>query len=129
MAEERVNSERVYYDYEGRFPPAELKPDAPETREITGRVKQLEGEGYEYEAAEASLALLIRRVLKHNLRPRKTGGPGNRNVTGTNMSKESTKDRDRGMEEVTAREGTAMISSRNTFQGHPKRAALFLSPC
>jgi 2-isopropylmalate synthase len=46
----------------------DLKPDAPETREITGRVKELEGEGYEYEAAEASLALLMRRALKHNVR-------------------------------------------------------------
>lgn len=43
-----------------------LKPNAPETREITARVKELEGEGFEYEAAEASLALLIRGVLDHN---------------------------------------------------------------
>jgi len=27
MTEERVNPDRVYYNYEGRFPPAELKPD------------------------------------------------------------------------------------------------------
>jgi 2-isopropylmalate synthase len=46
-----------------------LEPDAPETREITGRVKEREGQGYEYEAAEASLALLIRRVVKHNVQP------------------------------------------------------------
>jgi 2-isopropylmalate synthase len=45
-----------------------LEPNAPETRAITEQIKRLEGEGYEYEAAEASLALLIRRVLKHNLR-------------------------------------------------------------
>jgi 2-isopropylmalate synthase len=45
-----------------------LEPDAPETRQITEQIKRLEGEGYEYEAAEASLALLIRRVLKHHLR-------------------------------------------------------------
>lgn len=43
-----------------------LKPDAPETRTITARVKELESEGYEYEAAEASLALLIRGTLEHN---------------------------------------------------------------
>jgi 2-isopropylmalate synthase len=43
-----------------------LKPDAAETREITSKVKRLEGEGFEYEAAEASLALLIRGVLDHN---------------------------------------------------------------
>ncbi len=43
-----------------------LSPDAPETRAITTRVKELEAQGYEYEAAEASLALLIRGVLDHN---------------------------------------------------------------
>jgi 2-isopropylmalate synthase len=43
-----------------------LSPDAPETRQITSRVKELEGSGYEYEAAEASLALLIRGILDHN---------------------------------------------------------------
>ena len=45
-----------------------LEPEAPATRQITEQIKRLEGEGYEYEAAEASLALLIRRVLEHNLR-------------------------------------------------------------
>jgi 2-isopropylmalate synthase len=43
-----------------------LNPEAPETRAITGKVKELEGNGYEYEAAEASLALLIRGILDHN---------------------------------------------------------------
>jgi 2-isopropylmalate synthase len=43
-----------------------LAPDAPETRAITSRVKELEGRGYEYEAAEASLALLMRGILDHN---------------------------------------------------------------
>jgi 2-isopropylmalate synthase/homocitrate synthase family protein len=43
-----------------------LKPDAPETRAITAKVKELEANGYEYEAAEASLALLIRGILDHN---------------------------------------------------------------
>jgi 2-isopropylmalate synthase len=43
-----------------------LAPDAPETREITAKVKELEANGYEYEAAEASLALLIRGILDHN---------------------------------------------------------------
>jgi 2-isopropylmalate synthase len=42
-----------------------LSPDSPETREITGKVKELEARGYEYEAAEGSLALLIGRALKH----------------------------------------------------------------
>ncbi len=43
-----------------------LAPEAPETRQITARVKELEAQGYEYEAAEASLALLIRGILEHN---------------------------------------------------------------
>jgi 2-isopropylmalate synthase len=43
-----------------------LAADAPESREITAKVKELEGAGYEYEAAEASLALLIRGILDHN---------------------------------------------------------------
>ena len=42
-----------------------LKPDMPETKAITARIKELEGQGYEYEAAEGSLALLISRTLKH----------------------------------------------------------------
>lgn len=43
-----------------------LASDAPEARDITSRVKELESQGFEYEAAEASLALLIRGVLDHN---------------------------------------------------------------
>jgi 2-isopropylmalate synthase len=43
-----------------------LDPEAPETRAITSKVKELEGQGYEYEAAEASLALLMRGILDHN---------------------------------------------------------------
>jgi 2-isopropylmalate synthase len=43
-----------------------LSPEAPETRSITARVKEREAQGYEYEAAEASLALLIRGILDDN---------------------------------------------------------------
>lgn len=42
-----------------------LQPDAPETRAITAEVKRLESLGFEYEAAEGSLALLIRKLVKH----------------------------------------------------------------
>jgi 2-isopropylmalate synthase len=42
-----------------------LPPDAPETRTITARVKELESRGYEFEAAEGSLALLISQTLRH----------------------------------------------------------------
>ena len=43
-----------------------LSPEAPEARAITARVKELESHGYEYEAAEASLALLIRGIIDNN---------------------------------------------------------------
>ena len=41
-----------------------LRADTPELKAITARVKELENAGYEYEAAEGSLALLIGRTLK-----------------------------------------------------------------
>jgi 2-isopropylmalate synthase len=44
----------------------DLGNDTPELKEILKRVKELEHEGYEFEAAEASLALLIRGILEHN---------------------------------------------------------------
>lgn len=40
-----------------------LAADAPQTRTITAEVKRLENLGYEYEAAEASLALLIGKCM------------------------------------------------------------------
>lgn len=43
-----------------------LAADQPETKAITARIKERENLGYEYEAAEASLALLIRGVLDRN---------------------------------------------------------------
>ena len=43
-----------------------LADDAPESKQILDRVKELEHSGYEFEAAEASLALLIRGILDHN---------------------------------------------------------------
>jgi len=42
-----------------------LKPDMPEVKTITASIKELENQGYEYEAAEGSLALLIGKTLKH----------------------------------------------------------------
>jgi 2-isopropylmalate synthase len=51
-----------------------LDPKAAETRSITNEVKKLESEGYEYEAAEGSLALLIRKRLKHQEPPFKVEG-------------------------------------------------------
>ncbi len=46
-----------------------LSADAKETREITAEVKRRENDGFEYEAAEASLALLIRKALAHRELP------------------------------------------------------------
>jgi len=43
--------------------------NTPELKAILAHVKQLEHEGYEFEAAEASLALLIRRDLRHEAPP------------------------------------------------------------
>ena len=40
--------------------------DTPELKAILNRVKELEHEGYEYEAAEASMALIIRSILDRN---------------------------------------------------------------
>ena len=46
-----------------------LQNDTPELKEILNRIKVLEHEGYEFEAAEASLALLISKILKHEEPP------------------------------------------------------------
>ena len=40
--------------------------DTPELRQILDTIKQREHEGYEFEAAEASMALIIRGILDHN---------------------------------------------------------------
>ncbi len=42
-----------------------LTNDTPELRQILDTIKQREHDGYEYEAAEASLSLLIRGILDH----------------------------------------------------------------
>ena len=39
--------------------------DTPELKQILQRVKELEHAGYEFEAAEASMALLIQKILRH----------------------------------------------------------------
>ena len=46
-----------------------LTPDMPELKTITARIKELEGQGYEYEAAEGSLALLIGKTMAHRELP------------------------------------------------------------
>ena len=51
-----------------------LGNDTPELKDILSRIKKLEHEGYEFEAAEGSLALLIRKILKHEEPPFKIEG-------------------------------------------------------
>jgi len=46
-----------------------VNPDTPELKAVLSEIKKLESEGYEFEAAEASLALLIRKHLKHTPLP------------------------------------------------------------
>jgi len=46
-----------------------ISSDTPELKKILARIKRLEHEGYEFEAAEGSLALLIRKIFKHEEPP------------------------------------------------------------
>ena len=46
-----------------------LTPETPELKTITARIKELENLGYEFEAAEGSMALLIQRLLQHRALP------------------------------------------------------------
>jgi 2-isopropylmalate synthase len=43
--------------------------ETPELKTILAKIKELESQGYEFEAAEGSLALLIRKALKHEDAP------------------------------------------------------------
>jgi 2-isopropylmalate synthase len=47
----------------------QLTPDTPELKPILTRIKELESQGFEFEAAEASLALLIQKHLEHRELP------------------------------------------------------------
>jgi 2-isopropylmalate synthase len=47
----------------------EIENDTPELKAILARIKDLEHRGYEFEAAEGSLALLIHRLLRHEEAP------------------------------------------------------------
>lgn len=46
-----------------------IENDTPELKEILAHIKDLEHQGFEFEAAEGSLALLIRKILKHEEPP------------------------------------------------------------
>ncbi len=47
----------------------DLSGDTPELKGILARIKELEHEGYEFEAADASMALMIRKIIKHQEPP------------------------------------------------------------
>lgn len=51
-----------------------LDGDTPELKGILARIKELEHEGYEFEAAEGSLALLIKKGLSHRELPFRVDG-------------------------------------------------------
>ncbi len=47
----------------------ELDPESPVAREVAGKIKELESEGFRFEDAEASFELLVRRGLGRYARP------------------------------------------------------------
>jgi len=47
----------------------QVSNETPELKDILAHIKKLEHEGYEFEAAEGSLALVIRKILKHENPP------------------------------------------------------------
>src|ERR1041385_6008637 len=51
-----------------------LTAETPELKPILIRIKELEGQGFEFEAAEASLALLIQKQLEHRELPFRVEG-------------------------------------------------------
>jgi 2-isopropylmalate synthase len=104
-----------------------LEPDAPETRAITAEVKRLEGEGYEYEAAEGSLALLIRRCLKHKESPFKIEGyhVSVRRDRSISVCQASVKVQVEGVSEHTIAEGDGPV---NALDGALRRALIQFFP-
>jgi 2-isopropylmalate synthase len=90
-----------------------LDPDASETRAITAEVKRLEGQGFEYEAAEGSLALLIRKLLKHQTPPFEIIGfhVSNRRDKSTSVCQASVKVLVDGITEHTIAEGDGPVNA------------------
>jgi len=104
-----------------------LEPDAAETRSITAEVKRLEGEGYEYEAAEGSLALLIRKTLKHQEPPFKIEGyhVSVRRERSISVCQASVKVQVDGVAEHTIAEGDGPV---NALDGALRRALVKFFP-
>jgi len=93
-----------------------LTPEAPETRSITAEVKRLEGLGYEYEAAEASLALLIGKTLAHRELPFNVDGyhVSIRNHGGTSVCEATVKVRVGAKTAHTVAEGDGPVNALDT---------------
>jgi 2-isopropylmalate synthase len=104
-----------------------LAPEAPETRTITAEVKRLENEGYEYEAAEGSLALLIGKTLKHQAPPFKVEGyhVSVRRDRSISVCQASVKVQVDGVTEHTIAEGDGPI---NALDGALRRALVKFFP-
>jgi 2-isopropylmalate synthase len=105
----------------------DLEPDAAETRAITTEVKRLENEGYEYEAAEGSLALLIRKCLKQQEPPFKIVGyhVSVRRDRSISVCQASVKVQVDGVTEHTIAEGDGPI---NALDGALRRALVKFFP-
>lgn len=104
-----------------------LAPDAPETRAITSEVKHMESEGYEYEAAEGSLALLIRRFLQRQEPPFKIEGyhVSVRRDRSISVCQASVKVQVDGVTEHTIAEGDGPV---NALDGALRRALIKFFP-
>src|SRR5437016_8211547 len=90
-----------------------LGNDTPELKEILARIKKLEHEGYEFEAAEGSLALVIRKILKHQEPPFKIEGyhVSTRHDTIASVCEASVKVKVDGMHEHTIASGDGPINA------------------
>ncbi len=112
----------------------DLRPETPELRTITAKVKELEGQGFEYEAAEGSLALLIGKTLAHRELPFTVDGyhVSIRSAGGTSVCEATVKVRVDGKTAHTVAEGDgpvnaldgALRSSLGRFFPHLRKVTL-----
>ena len=54
--------EEITFDYSPEELGIDLKKDLPQTKKILQQVQKLENEGYQFESAEASFELLVRKI-------------------------------------------------------------------
>ncbi|MGZ4974738.1 MAG: citramalate synthase, partial [Limisphaerales bacterium] len=90
-----------------------LSNDTPELKTILGRIKQLEHEGYEFEAAAGSLAVLIRKAMHHHNLPFKVHGyhVSMRGEHGESVCEATIKVRVDGKEAHTVAEGDGPVNA------------------